>query len=193
MPTSGSSGDFVASFALHRQRLVHHAASVIPLDGVEAPDTEKVARLSQTLVASLELLKVAEEEVAEERRRNAVATEAATKRIAHLERLFDLAPSALLLTTMDTSIREANRAAGALLCQDTSRLEGKQLLSLVPATYAAAFRKELSQVVEMSSVAAWKFMLERRGNVPVTVTATVNVIDDAAVGARAMYWTIRAA
>jgi PAS domain-containing protein len=192
MQASEGNADFVASFAMHRQRLVHHAAAVIPIDGAAAPDAASVSKLSQTLVASLELLKVAEEELADERRRNAVTSAATGKRIAHLQMMFDLAPGALLLTTMDTSIREMNRAAGTLLNQEAYRLEGKQLLSLVPAARVQAFRKELAQVIEMSRVAAWTFSLERRGNTPISVTATVEIIDDAAVGARALYWNIRA-
>ena len=191
METSQPSTDFVASFSVHRQKLLHHAAAILPAEGGAVPDAGRLSKLSQTLVASLELLKVAEEELAEERRRNEASSSAAEKRIAHLRMLFDRAPSALLLTTMDTSIREVNPAAGSILNQDPHRLEGKSLQSLVPAAQVAAFRKELAQVIEMSRVAAWSFTLERRGNLPIPVTASVDVIDDEALGTRALYWNIR--
>lgn len=191
METSQPSIDFVASFSAHRQTLLHHAAAILPTEGGAVPDASRLSKLSQTLLASLELLKVAEEELAEERRRNEASSSAAEKRIARLRVLFDRAPSALLLTATDTSIREVNRAAGAILNQDPHRLEGRSLQSLVPAAQAAAFRKELAQVIEMSSVAAWSFTLERRGNFPIPVTASVEVIDDEILGPRALYWNIR--
>lgn len=182
--------DFVASFALQRQRLLHHAGSLLGNDAPRA-DPSIVAGLSQTLMTSLELLKVAEEELQQERRASATMSEAQERRLAHVKALFDLAPAALLLTTADTTIREVNQAAAAFLGRDAYDLGGLQLARMVPRAEQDAFRDQLALAIEMGAVAAWCFPLELRRGGRAIVSATVNLIDDAAVGTRALYWSLR--
>lgn len=184
--------DFAASFAQQRQLLLHHAATLITPEGVAA-DSDALPKLSQMLLASLEVLKVAEEELVDDRRRAATTRLAHDRRIAQLEVLFELAPTALILTTADTSIREMNKAGGTLFTRDAYKLEGKQLLTMIPRPQQALFKEQLSRVIEIGAVSAWSFVIERQADVPIAVTAAVEVIADAAIGARALYWNIRPA
>lgn len=185
--------DFAASFAQQRQRLLRHAASLISPDGAVTTDPEALPKLSQLMLAALETLKVAEEELVDDRRRAAAARLATARRVAQLEVLFDLAPTALILTTADTSIRETNKAAASLLTRDAYKLEGKQLLNMIPRAQQALFREQLARVIEIGTVAAWSFTIERQADVPIPVTAAVEVIADVGIGARALYWNIRPA
>ena len=183
--------DFVASFSLQRQRLLHHAGSIL---GGETAQTnpESLARLSQTLLTSLELLKVAEDELREERRTNAMRSTVQERHIAHFSALFDLAPVPLLLTTADTTIREVNRAGAKFLGRDAYSLGGLQLSNMVPQAQRNAFREQLGHVLEIGAVAAWSFTLELQRSLPCVVSATVELINDEAVGTRALYWSLRA-
>jgi PAS domain-containing protein len=190
--SSPTSDDFVASFSFQRQRLLAHAGALLGTSSNgERPDPESVAKLAQTVVSSLEILKVAEEELVDERRRHATLEEAVTRQNAHLRAMFNLAPTPLLLTTADTSIREVNGAAAKLLGLDADRLEGRQLSSFVPRSQSAFFREQLAHMIEVKSVVAWSFTLDVQRNLPVVVCAGVDTIDDPAVGARALYWNIR--
>ncbi|MEO5567370.1 MAG: PAS domain-containing protein [Gemmatimonadaceae bacterium] len=194
MPTPAApSEDFAASFAQQRQRLLHHAASLISPDGAVKADPEALPKLSQLMLASLEVLKVAEEELVDDRRRTAATSLANARRVAQLEVLFELAPAALILTTADTSIRETNKAAASLLTRDAYKLEGKQLLNMIPRAQQPLFREQLARVIEIGTVAAWSFTIERQADVPILVTAAVEVIVDAGIGARALYWNLRPA
>jgi PAS domain-containing protein len=182
---------FIASFATQRQRLVHHAGSLLSPDAKLDTGPDVVAKLSQMLVAALEVLKVAEEELLEERRRNATVQAAQQRRLAHQDVLFDRAPVALLLTTTDSTIRECNLAAAKLLGADARQLEGRQLVAMASREKQAAFREQVGHAVAMGTVSAWSFALEPVRNLPLMVTATVEVVDDPAVGVRALYWFLR--
>jgi PAS domain S-box-containing protein len=182
--------EFVSSFALQRQRLLHHADAIL---GGEPPADPMVTQLSQTLLTSLELLKVAEEELRDERRTSATRSLVEERRIAHLTALFEMAPTPLLLTTTDTTIREANQSAGALLGRNPPLLTGLQLSDMVPAPQRVGFREHLAHAIEIGTVAAWSFTLEVQRSFPTVMSASVRLIDDAAMGTRALYWSLRPA
>jgi PAS domain S-box-containing protein len=189
-PTNTPPQDFVASFAHQRQRLLHHAGSLL---GADAPNAGPIAiaGLSQTLMTSLELLKVAEDRLHEERRVSATVSDAQARRLAHMMAMFELAPVALILTTANSTIRETNRVAAAFLGRDAYHLAGVQLSAMVPKAELDAFRDQLALALEMGTVPAWSFPIELRRSGRTIVSATVSVIDDAAIGARALYWALR--
>jgi PAS domain S-box-containing protein len=183
--------EFIPSFALQRQRLLEHAASVLGSD--TRPADPVITQLSQMLVASLELLKVAEEELREERRASAARSTANERRITHLAALFDLAPAALLLTAVDTTVREANQAAARLLGWDSYELAGRRLSDMVSAPQRTGFREQLACAVDIGSVAAWSFRIDRHRAAPAVVSAAVSLISDAVAGTRGLYWSLSTA
>lgn len=190
--TQSRGDDFVASLSLQRQRLLSHAGSLLGASSEEVAAAGPAAsKLAQALVSALEIIKVAEEEVLDERRRHAMLEEMQGRQLAHFRAMFDLAPTPLLLTTTDTTIREANSGAAKLLGLEPTSLEGRQLWSMVVKNQHAAFREQLGHVIEIGRVAAWSFTLDVQRNLPVVISATVDIIDDPAVGARAMYWNLR--
>lgn len=191
--TSESQQDFVASFALQRQRLLHHVGSVLAADSAAEGDAATaVATLSPVLMTSLELLKVAEEELLEERRTNATRQAIQDRRLQHLTAMFDLAPAPLMLTTTDTTIREMNQAAASFFGRDAYSMSGMQLSQMVSKAQQATFREQLALALEIGRVETWSFTLDLQRSGSAAVVATVQQIDDAAVGARALYWNIRA-
>lgn len=186
--------NFVASFAMQRQRLLHEAGSVLCETPAPEKSADAIGKLSQMLVTALEVLKVAETEIVDERRRAASERASQQRRLDHLDAMFNLAPTPLILTTADSTIRECNRAAASLFGVDQYRLAGKPIGDMVPRQLQAEFREQLALAVQVGSVAAWSFRINLTRSVdPIDVTAAVEVIDDAAVGTRALYWNIRPA
>lgn len=182
--------DFLSSFAQQRQRLLHHAGPILTQELTTA-DPQVLTRLSQTLLTSLELLKVAEEKLAELRRENAASEESFERRLAHASMMFELAPTPLLLTTSDSTIREVNRAAANLLGREPSALAGTPLLEFVPRDQQAKFRDQLALALELKQVNAWSFRLDVKRSAPVMVTTCLELIEDPGTGARALYWNFR--
>jgi PAS domain-containing protein len=184
------SQDTISPLALQRQRLLQHAAAVIDRD-VSTVGPADVARLSQTLLAALELLKVADDQLTEERRMNATTQAAQDQRLAHLDAMFALAPTPLVLTTGETIIRQANVACASLLGVEAETLAGLQLSDMIPRAELSAFRRQLALAIERGGVDAWSFTLQLRRSMPALICATMQVIDDAALGTRALYWHLR--
>jgi PAS domain S-box-containing protein len=182
--------NFVASFAQQRQRLLAHAGTLLT-DGRLEDQPDAIARLSQMLAASLEVMKVAEGELEEAGRVQAANEAIRQRRLDHLQALFDLAPTALILTTADTTVRESNQAAAALFGRDVYGLQGLRLGTMVARDQQATFREQLALVLEIEKVPAWTFTIARHGNVPCAVIAAVHLIEDVAVGTRALYWNFR--
>jgi PAS domain S-box-containing protein len=183
--------DFVTSFALQRQRLLHHVGGLLDGSAGKAlTDQAAITQLSQTLLSSFELLKVAEEELRDERRTNSLLQAAQDKRVGHLEAMFDLAPAGLLLTAPDTTIRECNRAAGRFLGREPYHLVGSQLLEMIPRAEQRGFREQVTHLLEVGGTADWSFTLELHRTAPVVARCAVALITEVAVGARALYWSI---
>src|ERR1700754_4159452 len=87
---SAEEQDFVVSFALQRQRLLHHVSGLLGQPAAPT-DSPVITQLSQTLMAALELLRVAEQELNDDRRTTATTGAAQRKHLLHLQALFDLA------------------------------------------------------------------------------------------------------
>jgi PAS domain S-box-containing protein len=185
----GGGDDFVAAFAQQRQVLLHRASSIISSPQVAQSDSHQ--NLSQMLLSALEVLKVAEEELRDERRERETERTKLLRQAAHARALFYAAPTALFLTTSDTTVREVNEAGAKLLRRPIEELAGQQLWMLVARSTRDTFREELEHVIKLGSVAAWSFTFERRSDVPVVVKASVRVDIDPGTEARALYWHIQ--
>src|SRR3954469_14692306 len=196
--------DFLATFTRQRQQLLHHAGAIL------APAAERTAtadmaaaatpslasdaapKLTQLLVTSLEELKVAEEEMLEQHLEILSTRGELERMIAYYRALFDFAPSALLLTTTEGSIRASNRAASSLLMRDTYHLEGKPIPAIVPREHRSEFRQQLARLSVTVGVSNWCFTVERPTDKPIKVTAAVHMIPAALSGSAALYWHLRA-
>lgn len=181
--------DFLSSLAAQRQRLLHHAGEVL-LSGREAtPAPDALDRLSQAFLTSIELIKAAESEIGESRR---LAEQVRSER-SRFRELFDRAPSALLLTARDTTIRLANHAAGALLGRSPSQLEGRELAGMMDPSQQRGLREYVDHVVTSGGAATWSFSIQAVDRGPVLVKAAVSLIDDTGFPGRSLYWAIATA
>ncbi len=178
---------FLASFSAERRRIVGHAAKVL---GAAPPPEDPAQPLYGVLLASLEEVKVAEEELIRQNQSFEMTCADLTADRDRFRALFEHAPAALLLTDTTGGIRQVNRAASALLGSDPYYLEGKPIAVLVPRVERTLFREALSRLPIVTNVTKWHFHLERRGNDPVGVRAAVHVISDRQLGS-ALYWHVQ--
>jgi PAS domain-containing protein len=184
-------GSFVASFSAQRQRLLHHAGSMLSPETANTANPKLLAGLSGMLASALEMLKVAEEQLLENERASSATIEAKDQLIAQRDALFERAPVALLLTTTDTTIRECNRAAAGLLGLSADQARGKQLVAMAP-RQQSPFKEQVAHAIAMGAVAAWSFTLAPVRDIPIVVTAGIEVIDDEpALGGKVLFWTLR--
>jgi PAS domain S-box-containing protein len=194
--------EFLATFTRQRQQLLHHAGAILTtlpergaVDGladVASSPAEGSPKWTQLLVTSLEELKVAEEEMLEQHLEILSTRGELERMVTYYKALFDLAPSALLLTTTEGSIRACNRAATSLLMRDTYHLEGKPIPAIVPREHRSEFRQQLSRLSVTVGVSNWRFTVERPTDSPLEVTAAVHMIPSALTGSAALYWHVRA-
>jgi PAS domain S-box-containing protein len=181
--------DFVDSLAAQRQRLLHHAGEVLLSGRAEAPDPEALDRLSHAFLASLELLKAAENEMRESRN----LIEQARAERSRFRMLFDQAPAALLVTTRVTTIRSANRAAAVLLGREEQQLLGRDLVGMIGRSQQRGFREYVDHVISSGGATAWSFSIQPADRLPIVVKAAVALLDDPMVSSHCLYWSMGAA
>jgi PAS domain-containing protein len=185
----------ITAFAQHRQALLRHAANVMCADGfaAEAERCAPLSRVSALLASSLEALRVAEEELVQLNDSMASVVVEMEGQIAYFQRLFDLAPTPLLLTDLFGSLILANKAAVVLLkAPDAYRLLHKPIANFVPVDQRSKFRKELSRVSAAERVVDWHFTLVRRADTPIEVSAAVQIVSGVGRdGGDALQWCLR--
>ena len=184
----------VAGLARTRQTLLKHATELVPIDDPaidadRAPET--ISKLAALLVASLEELKVAEEELVERTTTLADLRHAREQQTREAMMLFDLAPAALIVTDCQGNIAEANHAALALFRQRLAEIERQPISRFIQQQDRRDFRQALALVVATESVEGWRFLLARLTDSPIPVSATVAVIRSATGGQAArLYWRL---
>jgi len=146
----------------------------------------------EELASSIEELHVAAEELRAQNDELAAAHNALEAERRRYLDLFDFAPDPYVVTSADGTIREANRAAAALLGVTQQYLMGKPLSVFVPEAARRAFRMTVFAVARDPGVTgrAWDLDIEARDGrqTPVAVTVTAQRTGDEVVGLR---WLLR--
>jgi PAS domain S-box-containing protein len=106
--------------------------------------------------------------------------------------LFELAPSAYVVTAPDTRIMYANDATCELLCRRKNALAGKPLIAYVPLEERNAFRSAVARANESDSVSAWTATLIPTGTSrKITCRMRIRPVSAPSVHTpRALYWNI---
>jgi PAS domain S-box-containing protein len=165
--------------ARFRRIALERTAGVLTDPAVIDDSTRKAEvfpRVAATLASSLEELRVLEEELQDQNSMLLAREKENRQRIDYERRLFDLAPTALLVTDMAGSIADANRSACTLVGCDSSALERKPLITFVPLEDRGEFRKQLERLGVAQGAADWRFRIAPRRDVPVLVSAAINVV-----------------
>ncbi len=170
-------------------------AAVLRVDALSARAAETPSPMVQEtleeLRTAMEELRVTEEELRSQT--DAVAAGQARVEEEHHRylALFHFAPDPYLVTDLEGTIREANRATGALLGVRESRMSGKPLAVFVDPDEVRAFRAALSRLPAQDRVDGWELRLHPRDRDPVEVACTVAVARDRAGCADGLRWVLR--
>ncbi|MFB8790751.1 MAG: PAS domain-containing protein [Potamolinea sp.] len=147
----------------------------------ELPDTqqEPMKQALGELSNALEELRVTMEELQCQEELIA-ARHTVEKERKRYEELFDFAPDGYLVTDVEGTIQEANRAISELLSVRVAFLIGKPLTVFVPAAEQQKFHTQLIQSInpQLMRLQDWEVSLQPRGSVPflgaINITAIYN-------------------
>jgi PAS domain S-box-containing protein len=185
-----------ALLARFRQTALKQTTEIL-LNPAAAEDADYKAaafpRVAAILASSLEELRVIEEELNQQSSALVERQQEAEHRLDYERRLFDFAPAALLVTDLVGAISDANRAARTLLGSEAWQLERKPIVTFVGESDRKSFRAELSRVAVAEGAADWRFRVNRRRDVPLLVSATVDVVPRANrySSAPGLFWCLR--
>jgi len=185
-------GEFISTFARQRHVVLSRAAHI--LDPVAPPSTsesETLPQLSALLATTLEELKVCEEELLAQQETFTSNRDDLEHRLQHYREMFDFVPTPILLTDLNGSVREANRAACTLLQRSAYHLDRKPLAAIVPRAERSVFRQGLSRLALTKGATQWHFRVERPTNAPVEVCAAVELIRSSSLGGSALLWHLQ--
>jgi len=194
--TDDSDGDSgtIAALARYRQNVLRQASKLFGgRNGIPfAEEFDALPNVSSLLLTSLEELKVAEEEL---RVQNTALLQQQGAAEAKMRRYYDLfqhAPLPALITDRHGAIQEVNGAALALFRREGKHLEHKPIQALVPVSSREEFRQQFARIQTESEVTDWQICLNRTGDIPVTVNATVAYIPGIGrAGTDGLYWLLR--
>jgi len=159
---------------------------------VSAEDGEAVHALTGLLMTSLEELKVAEEELREQNTALSEIRTVGEQRAHHYRQLFMHIPAPALVTDTHGTILESNHAAEHLLRRECKYLERKPLAALLHPTCRGDFRTRLTRLLESDGSRHVRLTLNRHGDTPVDVEATVSTLvpDVGPTRCGALFWLI---
>jgi PAS domain S-box-containing protein len=107
------------------------------------------------------------------------------------QELFELAPDAYLMTSMEGMIRRANHAAVILLQSTEKDLLQRSFTSFIPAGERNAFRTRLTTLRTMDHVQRWEFQLQPCTGTAIAIGATIAVARTSAGQPTNLYWLLR--
>ena len=156
----------------------------------EASSGETLEESHEHLLAAYESLSIAEEEL---RAQHGAILD--TQRQLEVQRsryrtLFDLAPDPYVVTDESATIEEANGAAGELFGLPPALLVGKPFASFVDLDERRQFRTRLLAFLASDSVDSWTIDAKVRDGKPVTVEATVSVLEHKSDGRKSLCWML---
>jgi PAS domain S-box-containing protein len=143
------------------------------------------------LQTAMEELQVSEEELRQQNESLAESREALEDQRHRYQDLFQNAPDAYLVTDPDGVIREANRAAAALLGTREAALAGKPLAVCVSPEARRDFRLRLSRLAGEGRADGWELRLHPRRGGPVDVSCSVAGVRDRRGALAGLRWLVR--
>lgn len=140
---------------------------------------------------ALEELQVAEEELLQQNEELGAARQALEAKHQRYQELFEFAPDGYLVTSAEGAIREANRAASALLNLLPERLINKPLVLFVAEEERRAFRSELNRLSQAGRAQEWVVRLQPRDREPLYAALSVSAVRGPRGEPVTLRWLIR--
>jgi PAS domain S-box-containing protein len=104
--------------------------------------------------------------------------------------LFEYAPTGYLVTSIDGAIRQANRAALALLQAPERAIAGRALGLFIPEGQRRAFRNSIAQLLETDQPQEWFVTMQSWQGAPFEARLTASVLRGASGKPIAIYWLV---
>ena len=142
------------------------------------------------LLAALEELNVAEEELRAQHESLLDANQSLELERERYRILFQLAPDPYIVTNESGTIEEANAAAATLLGFESSTLVNRSLFMYLDSEGRQSVRSALMELATSGRVDKWQLTLRTAGNQTVAVEATVSV-GHRLTGNASLYWLLR--
>jgi PAS domain S-box-containing protein len=162
-----------SQIALLQQRIValEQRAMAKPSQAIEV-----LPEALEELRTALEELSVTDEELHQQNKALAAAHTVVETERRRYQELFDFAPHGYLVTDLASIIREASRAAIALLAKRQDHVLGRPLALFVVEAERAAFRTLLSRLPQLERVEEWEVHLQLHGGAVFPAALTVATI-----------------
>jgi PAS domain S-box-containing protein len=142
------------------------------------------------LLAALEELNVAEEELRAQHESLLDVNQSLELERERYRILFQLAPDPYIVTNESGTIEEANAAAATLLGVESSTLVDRSLFMYLDSESRQTVKTAVVELAASGRVDKWQLALRTAGNEPVQVEATVSA-GQRVGGAASMYWLLR--
>ena len=179
MPTISEYAEYVDALRARRRQAVDAAPAVDVVHGGRG-----------LLHAALAELGDAEEELRMQNDDLLQAQLAQEGREARWRALFELAPAAYLVTTLDARVVQANAAACALLRRPVNALVGKPLACCVALDERGAFRTALERAAHAPGVEEWPMLMLPRQGTAVDCRLRVSRLPDGEQGEGLLGWLV---
>jgi PAS domain S-box-containing protein len=153
--------------------------------------TEAFPEALEELLAALEELQVADEELCQQNEELLATLQVVEAERQRFQEFFEFAPDGYLVTDARGTIREANRAAGALLAVRPDRLAGKQLIVFVTEEDREIFHTQLTQPLQLERLQDREVQLKPRKGASFSAAVTVAVVRDREGSAEGLRWLLR--
>jgi len=157
------------------------------------PKHERQGLLEETveeLSAGIEELQVASEKLRLQNEELAMARHHAETDRQRYQELFDFAPEGYVVTDLDGTIQEANRAASTLFSVSQNILPGIPLIVFVREEDLIAFRTQLARLPTLERLEEWEIPLRPRDGKPFLAAITVTTVPGSHDKPSSLRWMI---
>jgi len=162
-----------------------------PRAGMLPAETAGLAEDVEKMAVMIEELRVAEEELRVQNEELALARQAVEAEHARYHELFECAPDGYMVTDAAGVIREANRAASAMLNVPRHGLLGKPFALYVAGVDRDAFRVHLSQIQSEKAFKDWEIRLKPRERPPLPVALNISIAESQSQSGIQIRWLLR--
>ncbi|HEY9611688.1 hybrid sensor histidine kinase/response regulator [Allocoleopsis sp.] len=145
---------------------------------------------SQELQIAMEELHVAQTELLQQNQELMVIREAVEAERLRYQELFEFAPDGYLVTDVNGTIQEANRAAAMMLNIESRFLVGKPLSVFITQPERQRFYALLIQLGHIDRIQEWEVRLEPRKGTPLDAALSVTAVRDKEGKRIALRWLL---
>jgi PAS domain S-box-containing protein len=158
---------------------------------IPTPEQEHLEEALEQLSVALDEILVAETTVRQQNEELSAMQALLDAERRRYRELFDFAPEAYVVTDLDGSIEELNRAATSMLGWRQKGLVGKPLTSYVDPSERREFRQRLTELATVSRIADWPVRLRTASGGSVQASVTVDAVRESERSVASLRWLIR--